>query len=66
MVPPGRPRHHTPHDREDVLGGQLVSDRVVQNGWNVAAGASPKGTLDCVSAWTTADRLNSELVKFLA
>lgn len=37
----------------DVLGGKLVSDQVVQFGWNVAAGASAKGTLDCVSAWLT-------------
>jgi non-heme chloroperoxidase len=26
---------------------------VVQNSWNIAAGASPHGTLACVSAWTT-------------
>ncbi len=37
----------------DVLGGKLVSDQVVQFSWIVAAGASPKGTLDCVSAWLT-------------
>jgi pimeloyl-ACP methyl ester carboxylesterase len=37
----------------DVLGGKLVSDQIVQFGWMVAAGASPKGTLDCVSAWLT-------------
>jgi pimeloyl-ACP methyl ester carboxylesterase len=37
----------------DVLGGKLISDQVVQASWNVAAGASPKGTLDCVSAWLT-------------
>ena len=37
----------------DVFGGERVSEQVVQLGWNVAAGASPKGTLDCVSAWTT-------------
>jgi non-heme chloroperoxidase len=37
----------------DVLGGKLVSDQVVQYNWNVAAGASAKGTLDCVSAWLT-------------
>ncbi len=35
----------------DVLGGGLVSDEVVRSCWNIAAGASPKGTLDCVSAW---------------
>jgi pimeloyl-ACP methyl ester carboxylesterase len=37
----------------DVLGGKLISDQVVQANWNIAAGASPKGTLDCVSAWLT-------------
>jgi non-heme chloroperoxidase len=37
----------------DVLGGKRVSDQVVQYGWNVAVGASAKGTLDCVSAWLT-------------
>ena len=37
----------------DVLGGKLVSSQVVQYNWNVAAGASAKGTLDCVSAWLT-------------
>jgi len=35
----------------DVLGGKLISDQVVQSNWNVAVGASPKGTLECVSAW---------------
>jgi pimeloyl-ACP methyl ester carboxylesterase len=37
----------------DVLGGKLISDHVVQSSWNIASGASPKGTLDCVSAWLT-------------
>ena len=37
----------------DVFGGKRVSDQAVQFSWNVAAGASPKGTLDCVSAWLT-------------
>jgi pimeloyl-ACP methyl ester carboxylesterase len=37
----------------DVLGGKRVSDQVVQSSWNVAAGASAKATLDCVSAWLT-------------
>lgn len=35
----------------DVLRGKLVSDEVVRHCWNIAAGASPKGTLDSVSAW---------------
>jgi non-heme chloroperoxidase len=37
----------------DVLGGKRISDQVVQYSWNVAAGASAKGTLDCVAAWHT-------------
>ncbi len=37
----------------DVLRGARVSDQVIQASWNVAAAASPKGTLDCVSAWLT-------------
>ncbi len=34
-------------------GGKLVSDLLVRSNWIVAVGASPKGTLDCVSAWLT-------------
>ena len=37
----------------DVLGGKRISDPVVQYSWNVATGASAKGTLDCVSSWLT-------------
>lgn len=37
----------------DVLKGKLISDEVVRHSWNIAALASPKGTLDCVSAWLT-------------
>ena len=37
----------------DVLGGKLISEQAVQASWNIAAAASPKGTLDCVSAWLT-------------
>ena len=37
----------------DVLHGKQISDQAVQLSWNIAAGASPKGTLDCVSAWLT-------------
>lgn len=37
----------------DELGGKLISDEVVRLSWNVAVGASPKGTLDCVTAWYT-------------
>ncbi len=37
----------------DTLGGTRVSEEVVRFSWNIGAGASPKGTLDCVSAWLT-------------
>ena len=37
----------------NLLGGKRVSDEVIRLSWNVAAGASPKGTLDCVQAWLT-------------
>src|SRR5256885_12776531 len=39
----------------DVLGGKLVSDQAVQLNWNIAAGASPKGTMDCVTAVSSPD-----------
>jgi non-heme chloroperoxidase len=35
----------------DLTGGTLVSEHVVRDNWNVAAGASPVGTLECVNAW---------------
>ena len=35
----------------DILRGKKVSDEVVRVSWNIGAGASPTGTLDCVSAW---------------
>lgn len=37
----------------DVLGGKLISDDVVRLSWNIAVGASAKGTVDCVPAWLT-------------
>ena len=37
----------------DILGGDRVSDEVVRLSWNIAATASPIGTLDSVSAWLT-------------
>lgn len=37
----------------DLLGGKRISNQVVQLSWNIAAGASPKATLDCVPAWLT-------------
>jgi pimeloyl-ACP methyl ester carboxylesterase len=35
----------------DITGGKLVSERVLEDNWNVAAGASPIGTLACVDCW---------------
>jgi non-heme chloroperoxidase len=35
----------------DVTGGKLVSERVLEDNWNVAAGASAVGTLTCVDSW---------------
>ena len=35
----------------DVTAGKLVSERVVDDNWNVAAQASAIGTLKCVDAW---------------
>lgn len=37
----------------DVLGGKRVSDDLVRLSWSIAIGASPRGTLECVSAWLT-------------
>ncbi|MEU9416797.1 alpha/beta hydrolase [Streptomyces sp. NPDC048272] len=37
----------------DALGGERISEEAVRASWNVAAGASAKGTLDCVRAWLT-------------
>ncbi len=36
----------------DVLGGRLVSDRVVEENWNVAVGASAIAALKSIDAWT--------------
>lgn len=37
----------------DLLKGKLISGEAVQLSWNIASGASPKGTLDCVTSWLT-------------
>lgn len=37
----------------DVLGGNKISEQVLQYSWNIAVAASPKATLDCVTAWGT-------------
>jgi non-heme chloroperoxidase len=46
----------------DVLRGKLISDELVQFSWSIAVGASPKGTLDCVSAWLTDFRKDLERI----
>jgi pimeloyl-ACP methyl ester carboxylesterase len=46
----------------DVLGGKRVSDELLRLSWNIASGASPVGTLACVSAWLTDFR--KDLAKF--
>jgi non-heme chloroperoxidase len=35
----------------DVTGGKLVSERVLEDNWNVAIGASATGALACVDTW---------------
>ena len=35
----------------DVTGGKLVSERVLEDNWNVAANASAIGTVACVDGW---------------
>jgi non-heme chloroperoxidase len=37
----------------DALRGQLISDEAVQLSWSIAAGASPTGTMNCVTSWLT-------------
>lgn len=37
----------------DALGGDRISEQAVQYSWNVAAGASAKGSYECVTAWYT-------------
>jgi len=42
----------------DEFHGKLISDQAVQLNWTIAAGASPKGTLDCVTAFSSTDFRN--------
>src|SRR5258707_14583926 len=35
----------------DALHRTSISEQVVQSSWHNTAGASPKGTLDCISTW---------------
>ena len=46
----------------DLLGGKLISEQAVQSNWNAGAGASAKGTFDCVSAWGTDFRKDLSLI----
>jgi non-heme chloroperoxidase len=39
----------------DQLKGKSISDQAVQSSWNVAIGASPRGTIDCVTAFGETD-----------
>ncbi|NJL39382.1 MAG: alpha/beta hydrolase [Leptolyngbyaceae cyanobacterium SM1_4_3] len=52
-----RPAYFSAFFREffnvDVLLGDCISNEAIQASWNVAAGASAKGTLDCVTSWLT-------------
>jgi non-heme chloroperoxidase len=42
----------------DLLKGKLVTDQVVQANWNIALKASPRGTIDCVTAFGETDFRN--------
>ena len=42
----------------DITGGKLVSERVLEDNWNVAAGASAIGTVACVDCWIEDFRKN--------
>src|SRR3989449_8595990 len=43
----------------DVFRGKQITDQAVQLNWNIAAGASPKGTMDCVTAFSSTDFRNN-------
>ena len=50
----------------DVLGpkgSKKISDEAVQASWNVAIGASLKGTIDCVTSWGTDFRADLAKIK---
>ena len=42
----------------DVTGGKLVSERVLEDNWNVGVGASAVGTVACVDCWIEDFRKN--------
>jgi len=39
----------------DVLGGEKISEEVLRYSWNIAVAASPKASLDCITAFSTTD-----------
>ena len=47
----------------DVLGGKRMSEEALRLSWNVASGASPRGTIDCVTAWGTDFRADLKKVE---
>ena len=47
----------------DSLGGKRISEEAVRLSWNIAAGASPKGTHDCVRAWLADFRKELGLIR---
>lgn len=47
----------------DVLGGDKVSEPVLRYSWNVGVAASPKASLDCMTAFSTTD-FRPDLAKF--
>jgi non-heme chloroperoxidase len=46
----------------DTFLGKRISDEVVHDSWNVASGASPKGTFDCPQSWVTDFRKDLERI----
>jgi non-heme chloroperoxidase len=46
----------------DTMLGKRISEEVVRDSWNDAAGASPKATIDCPASWLTDFR--SDLTQF--
>ena len=46
----------------DLLKGKRISDEVVRLSWHIGAFASPKGTLDCISAWLVDFREELKLI----
>ncbi len=47
----------------DIFSGKRISEQALRLSWTVAAGASAKGTLDCVTAWETDFRHDLPLIR---